>query len=699
MDHIRASLELSTFGTPRALELAFTKMNEELRAVVGTSDCWDWCAQNRSLVVVLGDAHVYVFGEAFASVMLCRNGKDEMLTRPSSLYRLKNASPPQSSSEPFYYHKERVTTADTYLLVALAHLSCHMDGDYTSVFTTRIDAMDINYSYMTILLFSVNGNAQVPEPYICCNPGPPRDPCIKVMDLKGKDLKLVCKVGSCKFVIKSGDIKEWFVDGRKDAIVVPVGGQIHREIGFATGSSFTGLDIIPSGGLPAPKIIITRGPKYFKDMETEAAKQLGLTYENAITFARKKGVKHIALPAISCGCGGFPLDKAARIAVESVQKALRSAKPSIEVHFVIKDEPTWRAWVAATDLLAFWNYDRYLSYRCNRPPYPNSKNIEEWRPGEAVMAVMIESCCDAAGIRDVSARRAGGQAEGEGRGQHQKFSVISRGACNYRRVVRKIFRHSYLKKRQDKKLEELKDDYEFVNCCLGKPDLKSYSVMIVDEAYLDGPPVRADEGHQARFRQDLKVLTSSATLDAEKFSMYFDDAPIFTIPGRRHPMFTKGSGAPRRVSDGARGSGSRIAELIICPIYANLPSDLQAKIFEQTPPGARKRAGRVGRTFPHVHAVVVQQRDEGQHGAGDPADQPRQHRAHAQEPGHQRPHELQLPLAETLVRALEQLYALGSLNDPAGEEDGPVPTGPDAVQDDRGFAGQVQVVGKWIWTD
>ena len=34
--------------------------------------------------------------------------------------------------------------------------------------------------------------------------------------------------------------------------------------------------------------------------------------------------------------------------------------------------------------------------------------------------------------------------------------------------------------------------------------------------------------------------------------------------------------------------GTKIAELIIAPIYANLPSDLQTKIFEPTPPGARK---------------------------------------------------------------------------------------------------------------
>jgi pre-mRNA-splicing factor ATP-dependent RNA helicase DHX16 len=34
--------------------------------------------------------------------------------------------------------------------------------------------------------------------------------------------------------------------------------------------------------------------------------------------------------------------------------------------------------------------------------------------------------------------------------------------------------------------------------------------------------------------------------------------------------------------------GDKIAELIIAPIYANLPSDMQAKIFEPTPEGARK---------------------------------------------------------------------------------------------------------------
>lgn len=34
--------------------------------------------------------------------------------------------------------------------------------------------------------------------------------------------------------------------------------------------------------------------------------------------------------------------------------------------------------------------------------------------------------------------------------------------------------------------------------------------------------------------------------------------------------------------------GSKIKELIVLPIYANLPTDMQARIFEPTPPNARK---------------------------------------------------------------------------------------------------------------
>lgn len=65
------------------------------------------------------------------------------------------------------------------------------------------------------------------------------------------------------------------------------------------------------------------------------------------------------------------------------------------------------------------------------------------------------------------------------------------------------------------------------------------SVMIIDEAHertLHTDILFGLVKDIARFRPDLKLLISSATLDATKFSEFFDDAPIFRIPGRRFPV-------------------------------------------------------------------------------------------------------------------------------------------------------------------
>lgn len=164
---------------------------------------------------------------------------------------------------------------------------------------------------------------------------------------------------------------------------------------------------------------------------------------------------------------------------------------------------------------------------------------------------------------------------------------------------------------------------------LGEPDLSSYNVMIIDEAHertLHTDILFGLIKDIARFRSDLKLLISSATLDAEKFSEFFDGAPIFRIPGRRFPvdiMYTKAPEADyidacvvtvlqihvtqplgdilvfltgqeeietcqELLTERTRALGSKIRELMIVPIYANLPSDMQAKVFEKTPPGARK---------------------------------------------------------------------------------------------------------------
>ncbi|KAK9510947.1 hypothetical protein O3M35_005618 [Rhynocoris fuscipes] len=164
---------------------------------------------------------------------------------------------------------------------------------------------------------------------------------------------------------------------------------------------------------------------------------------------------------------------------------------------------------------------------------------------------------------------------------------------------------------------------------LSEPDLQSYSVMIIDEAHertLHTDILFGLVKDIARFRPNLKLLISSATLDAEKFSTFFDDAPIFRIPGRRFPVDIYYTKAPEAdyidacvvsilqihatqplgdilvfltgqeeietcqeiLQDRVRRLGSRIKELLILPVYSSLPSDMQAKIFEPTPPNARK---------------------------------------------------------------------------------------------------------------
>jgi len=165
---------------------------------------------------------------------------------------------------------------------------------------------------------------------------------------------------------------------------------------------------------------------------------------------------------------------------------------------------------------------------------------------------------------------------------------------------------------------------------LTQPDLASYSCMVIDEAHertLSTDILFTLLKDIVRFRNDLKLIVSSATLDAEKFSKFFDDASIFMIPGRMFPVdiyYTKSpeadyvdaavvtvlqihvsqpldgdvlvfltgqeeiETASEVLTQRTRNLGSRIKELIICPIYANLPSEQQTKIFEKTPKGARK---------------------------------------------------------------------------------------------------------------
>jgi ATP-dependent RNA helicase DHX8/PRP22 len=74
---------------------------------------------------------------------------------------------------------------------------------------------------------------------------------------------------------------------------------------------------------------------------------------------------------------------------------------------------------------------------------------------------------------------------------------------------------------------------------LMQPDLGRYSVLMLDEAHertINTDVLFALLKKMCRVRKDLKIIITSATLDAEKFSSYYFDCPIFTIPGRAFPV-------------------------------------------------------------------------------------------------------------------------------------------------------------------
>lgn len=74
---------------------------------------------------------------------------------------------------------------------------------------------------------------------------------------------------------------------------------------------------------------------------------------------------------------------------------------------------------------------------------------------------------------------------------------------------------------------------------LSPPSFSPTSVIIIDEAHertLHTDILFGLIKDIARFRPDLKVLVASATLDTERFSCFFDEAPVFRIPGRRFPV-------------------------------------------------------------------------------------------------------------------------------------------------------------------
>ncbi|MEL1265546.1 ATP-dependent RNA helicase HrpA [Pseudoxanthomonas putridarboris] len=101
--------------------------------------------------------------------------------------------------------------------------------------------------------------------------------------------------------------------------------------------------------------------------------------------------------------------------------------------------------------------------------------------------------------------------------------------------------------------------------------LSAYDTIIVDEAHERSLNIDFLLGYLKqllRKRRDLKVIVTSATIDTERFSRHFDDAPVISVEGRTYPVEVRYRPLEGEGSDGedARAGDRTVNDAIVAAI-------------------------------------------------------------------------------------------------------------------------------------
>ena len=111
----------------------------------------------------------------------------------------------------------------------------------------------------------------------------------------------------------------------------------------------TGEAVVTGGGnLPAKWVIHAVGP-IWRGGGARAEKLLAFAVASALERADEIGAKSVALPALSTGAYGFPIDRAAKISIKEARRFASRARAVERIVFCLFDD---RALAAFQDALA-----------------------------------------------------------------------------------------------------------------------------------------------------------------------------------------------------------------------------------------------------------------------------------------------------------------------------------------------------------
>ncbi|MGK7311554.1 MAG: macro domain-containing protein [Candidatus Longimicrobiales bacterium M2_2A_002] len=112
-----------------------------------------------------------------------------------------------------------------------------------------------------------------------------------------------------------------------------------------------GEAVITSGhNLLNPHVIHCLGPVYGRDEPSDEL--LASCYEEALRLAEENELTSVAFPALSTGAFGYPMDEAARVALDTVLDAMDGLESVDRIRFVLYDEAALDTHAEALDALA-----------------------------------------------------------------------------------------------------------------------------------------------------------------------------------------------------------------------------------------------------------------------------------------------------------------------------------------------------------